>query len=62
MKKKKLSEDDWNKVFKLRCQSKSGHELSQEQSELCRKARKEDPERYKGMDNEVFERTKPFGA
>jgi hypothetical protein len=61
-KKKTLTEMDWEKVFRLRCRSKKGEELSREDYDFCVMAYKEDPKRYSAMDKEVFNATKPFGA
>jgi hypothetical protein len=58
----KLTEADWQRVFKLRCRSKSGIEQTPEEMAFCHGAARQDPERYNAMDKEVFEATKPFGA
>ncbi len=62
MKCKPLTESDWIKIFRLRCRSKKGEELTPEERKLCRRAWKENPERYMIEDKAVFEATKPFGA
>jgi len=60
--KKKLTESEWSLVFRIRCRSKSGHQPSHDEMKLLERAFKEDPERYKAMDERVFDETKPFGA
>lgn len=57
-----LTGADWQWVFRLRCQSKSGGAVTAETMAFCRRAFDADPERYAKMDKDVFEATKPFGA
>jgi hypothetical protein len=57
-----LTEDDWAKVFQLRCRSKQGLELSEEDRALTDAAYSEDPERYKALEPDVFDATVPFGS
>lgn len=57
-----LTETDWERVFRLRCQSKRGYELNPTDHRFCLRALKENPERYGKMEKDVFEATKPFGA
>lgn len=59
---KPLSEADWQRIFKLRCQSKQYGNITQEEIEFCHRGYLEDRERYEQMSKEVFEATKPFGA
>lgn len=58
----KLTEADWEHVFRIRCRSKSGSQPSSEERRLLERAYKEDSDRYKSLDTAVFEQTKPFGA
>lgn len=60
--KKKLTEDDWAKVFAARCQSKQGRPISKEDRVLVDAAWEEDPKRYGAMDPDVFNATVPFGS
>lgn len=58
----RVTEAEWREVFQLRCQSKRGHRLSAEELSLCERAMKQDRKRYVAMDDEIFEKTAPFGA
>lgn len=60
--KKVLTESDWAKVFKARCQSKQGRPISEEERELCDAAFKSNRKRYSAMEGEVFNATVPFGS
>jgi len=57
-----LTEADWETVFKLRCKSKRGEHLSQQELRLCEAAIKADPRRYERMGVDVFNATVPFGS
>lgn len=57
-----LTEDDWKRVFDLRCRSKKGETLNRKDHAFCLRAMKSDPGRYSALDVVVFEATKPFGA
>ena len=61
-KKKKTIDIDWDKVFRLRCQSKLGIQLTPEDIEYFSAAIKQDGERYSNMDKDVFNATVPFGS
>ncbi len=61
-KRKKLTEAEWSQVFRIRCRSKSGSQPSADEMKLLDRAFKEDPDRYKAMNERVFDETKPFGA
>ena len=50
-------EIDWLVIFDLRCRSKRGEQLSDEQFKLLNEAHKQDPERYKAMNEDIFEAT-----
>lgn len=53
---------NWSLVFDLRCKSKRGQGLSEVEQKTLYEAWKADPDRYNGLDKDVFEATKPFGA
>lgn len=57
-----LTEDSWRKVFALRCRSKQGQTISPSELGLCARALREDPARYKAMNEDVFDATVPFGS
>jgi hypothetical protein len=61
MKKKRppLTGSDWSKVFDIRCRSKSGRPATQEEINLCARAIKDDPVRYRAMNDRVFWATSP---
>ena len=58
----KLAERDWLRVFEVRCKSKRGEALTEEQYALIQRAFKQDPKRYGEMDAEVFNATVPAGS
>lgn len=54
-----LTEQDWSRVFDLRCTSKSGRrKLDRDELRLCERALFTDPVRYRAMDKNVFNATK----
>lgn len=57
-----LSEEDWLRVYKLRCRNKRGETLSQEESALCEAAYKADSNRYAAMNDPILVATAPFGS
>lgn len=57
-----LTEDEWNKVFVARCQSKQGRSVSDEERALCLHAYRTDPKRYRSTEKDVFNATVPFGS
>lgn len=57
-----LTEYDWHKVFALRCRSKLGKQLSDEEQALVDAAYRQDRKRYGAMDPDVFDATVPFGS
>jgi endonuclease I len=59
---KKLTENDWERVFAARCQSKQGSSVSDEERSLVGAAHEDDRERYKAMEKDVFNATVPFGS
>ncbi len=62
MKKRKPESVDWEKVFKLRCRSKRGCDLTVEEMLYCHAAIEEDMKRYASMDKDVWNATAPFGG
>jgi hypothetical protein len=58
----KLTEVEWKTVFDLRCQSKQGRRLHDDERALVERAFKEDPRRYEAMEPDVFDATVPFGS
>lgn len=59
---KRLTEAEWREVFVLRCRSKRGERVLPEDHRLCERAFRENLERYKTMDADVFDATVPFGS
>ena len=59
---KTLNEQDWIKVFEIRCRSKRGQALSMEDCALVDDAYEIDPTRYEAMEPDVFDETVPFGS
>lgn len=57
----KLTEQEWQEVFRARCRSKEGRS-SQADHDLCTRAYEEDEERYGAMNGDVFDATVPFGS
>lgn len=62
MPRKKLTDEEWALVFRLRCRSKEGRELSRADHALIGRAYTEDPDRYGAMGADVFDATVPFGS
>jgi len=48
-----------DKLFILRCKTKSGERLSEEDQKFCELMFKKFPEEYRAMNKEIFEATKP---
>ena len=59
---KKLTEEEWRRVFQLRCRTKQGQEISKEELALTATAFREDPKRYSALEVDVFNATVPFGS
>lgn len=57
-----LTEAEWQRVFQLRCKSKSGHTLTNAEYRLVTRAHQSDPKRYHAMEADVFNATVPFGS
>ena len=62
MTRKKLTEAQWRLVFQLRCRSKQGQHLAQEDLALLDAAFNEDSKRYGAMEPDVFNTTVPLGS
>lgn len=58
----KLTDQQWREVFRLRCKSKLGGELSKVERTLVDAAYREDEERYGDMEPDVFDATVPTGS
>jgi len=59
---KKPSNENQKKCMKLRCDSKRGSRLHPEDLAFCEKMFNEFPEWYAFIEDEIWEKTKPFGA
>ena len=59
---KKLTEEEWHKIFELRCRSKRGQRLFPEEQALVDAAYRQDLKRYAAMEPDVFDATVPFGS
>lgn len=57
-----LTESEWRRVFVIRCKSKRGEHVSDEERSLFMRAYKADPKRYAAMDADVFDATVPTGS
>ncbi len=57
-----LTDADWEEVFRLRCKSKQGKRLTDDERTLVDVAYKEDEERYAALEPDVFDSTVPFGS
>ena len=51
---------DYQKLFELRCKSKSGCRLTDEEQRFCKQMFAEYPTTYANMSNAVFNETQPF--
>lgn len=60
--KKTMPPDVRKRCFDLRCQSKRGVRLHQDDSDFLEDCWRRYPEEYGSMSDAVFEATKPFGA
>lgn len=58
----RLTEREWVEVFRLRCKSKSGGELTKVERALTEAAYRENEKRYARMEIDVFNATVPFGS
>lgn len=57
-----LTNGDWQRVFQLRCKSKSGGALTKDEQALVDAAFTEDPARYGRLEIAIFNATVPFGS
>ncbi len=62
VRKASLTDAEWSRVFRARCASKRGEDLSPDDRTLIERAYKEDPKRYAAMNDAIFEATKPVGS
>ena len=60
--KQQLTEQEWLRVFEVRCRAKQGQTLSEADMQLLNVALNDNRERYIKMDPEVFNATVPFGS
>lgn len=54
-----MNEMEKSKLFRIRCKSKSGGGLVEEESKFCEEMFKKFPKEYKAMNDEIFEATRP---
>lgn len=59
---RRMPDDIRDKCFRIRCQSKEGRGLADEDQRSLMKWRKAYPDDYAAMEHEVFEATRPFGS
>lgn len=59
---RELTENDWARVFKVRCQDRQGRPISDEERTLVEVAFESDEKRYRAMTPDVFNATVPFGS
>jgi hypothetical protein len=57
-----LTEREWERVFELRCLSKTGGRLTPEERALTDRAYCENERAYSAMEADVFNATVPFGS
>ena len=57
-----LTEAEWSRVFRIRCASKQGQRVTEEEHALINRAYAENSKRYGGMDADVFDATVPAGS
>lgn len=62
VKKEPMPPDIRRKLFDVRCRSKSGQALSEDDRLLINRCWALWPEEFRAMEREVFEATKPFGS
>ena len=62
VKSKKLTDEQWSRVYQLRCRAKQGQHLAPDDLAFLEVAFKEDGTRYGAMDVDVFNATVPFGS
>lgn len=57
-----MTDSERDKLFKIRCATKQGHSVSDEDMRFVEKMFDKNPREYKAMSGEVFAATKPVGA
>ncbi|KPK66762.1 MAG: hypothetical protein AMS21_01000 [Gemmatimonas sp. SG8_38_2] len=57
-----MSLEDRDRLFKLKCRSKSGGRLSKEEHAFCIKMQRQFKDEYRDIEREVFVATAPFGS
>lgn len=62
MKPKPISEMEWERVFRIRCASKEGRGMSEDDRALITRAYEADPKRYASMNDDIFDATVPIGS
>lgn len=62
MTRRKLTEAEWGRVFDVRCRSKRGEALSDDDRALIGAAFASDKGRYAAMNGDVFDATVPAGS
>lgn len=58
----KMSEKNKLKLFRIKCRSKRGDYVSEEEHAFCREMFKKYRAEYGNDEKEIFENTKPFGS
>lgn len=58
----KPTEEEWERLFEIRCKTKRGEFLSEGERELVGRTYRSDRNRYAAMEPRVFEATRPFGS
>ncbi len=58
----RMTKEQWAEVFHIRCRSKRGESVALAEHDLCTRAFKDDEERYRKMEADVFDATVPFGS
>jgi hypothetical protein len=59
---KQIGDILWERVFQIKCKSKNGQTLTDEERGLIEEAFQTDPRRYRDLEGEVFNATVPFGS
>lgn len=57
-----MTSEERNKLFDIRCKSKSGTPLTKKETKFCQLMIEKYREEYTAMNKEVFEATRPFGS
>lgn len=57
-----LTVAEWREVFRVRCKSRRGDGMTEDERRLIGRAFAEDPRRYAGLDADVFDATVPAGS